>query len=76
MFGLRLLLDIEKDQYVSTIKPVYVQDGAVFPDMHWSTNSLQPSEELKISVTPDVYVGTRNLRNIHPEKRGCLFEDE
>ncbi|KAF2879012.1 hypothetical protein ILUMI_27163, partial [Ignelater luminosus] len=81
LFGLRLLLDVEKNQYVSSIKPfhglnVLVQDGSDYPDMHLSSSTLQMSEELRISVTPNIYTSTPNLREVDPERRGCLFGDE
>ncbi|KAF2885948.1 hypothetical protein ILUMI_20225 [Ignelater luminosus] len=79
--GLRLFLDVEESQYVSSIRPSYginvlVQDGFDYPDMDLIANTVLSTEELTISVTPRVYISTENLKYLSYAQRHCLFEDE
>ncbi|KAK4886842.1 hypothetical protein RN001_003113 [Aquatica leii] len=79
--GLKVIMDLEEDQYKSSIKPVYgfnvaVQPPTDFPEMNLLSYSLEASEDLTLSVTPKLFVSAKSIRSVPLKRRQCLFPDE
>ncbi|KAF5276888.1 hypothetical protein FQA39_LY06439 [Lamprigera yunnana] len=79
--GLRVVLDLDREQYTSAIRPIYglsvvVQSSIEFPEMSLQSHTIEVSEELTLSVTPKVFQSTESIRGMNINKRKCLFDNE
>lgn len=79
--GLRLLLDIQEENYIANRKPYYgvnviIHDSDDFPDSTAGHAIGQPGQELGIAVIPAVHSTENSVRHVDITRRLCRFEDE
>ncbi|XP_044749846.1 sodium channel protein Nach-like [Coccinella septempunctata] len=80
-FGLQIDVDVVEEEYISAIKPYYGLDVTlhqknVYPETKYLGTPVAMGVDVQISVVPEVFLATDELRSMDIKLRECLFEDE
>lgn len=75
------MVDTKPNQYVSPTENYYgaeviIHSSQDYPDLTISSSVVQPGEDLRLAVQPEIIVSQPGIRKMDVEQRNCWFDDE
>lgn len=75
------MVDTKPHQYVSPTENYYgaeviIHSSQDYPDLTTSSSVVQPGEDLRLAVQPEIIVSQPGIRKMDVEQRNCWFDDE